>query len=535
VSREEGTPARPLSLEEARARLKELGYLDGRVERYLFRRAFEGRGGLLVPAVLIGAVSCALASLAAVAASEPGFARSPAALFSLLLHLSLANLLPAALLGLALAWVADRSRSPGRTASGLGLAAAGLVFFLWIGGTYGLAREWAAPSLLWGLPVAAAAFFLATGVRSGFLARAFSRSRALPRRRRGRLAAVAAAAGVLVAAAFFASRGEDSQGSAPRPSPREEKLVVIAVDGLALDSRDRDTAAPIAALLAEGATGWWPAKEASPPEVWTDLATGVPASRHGVRALERVRPLGSPLALRPPLGTGWYLRRIGPAPGLVSSAPVSASDREALAFWEVAASAGIPVLAAGWWASGPWPGATILDNRELLTGARGGLEADGKAIEAFRKGEGASVATVYLPGADILRGDPARRAGALSRIEAFLRSQVERARRGEIALAVLAADSHPAAGALGRLVVFDGAPARTMRIGPFDVAPSLLARAGVPVARDLPGRPVPALFREGALETASVETYGPRIAPASPSRESDREYLEKLKSLGYMN
>jgi hypothetical protein len=30
----------PLPLEEARRRLKELGYLDGRVERFLFRRAF---------------------------------------------------------------------------------------------------------------------------------------------------------------------------------------------------------------------------------------------------------------------------------------------------------------------------------------------------------------------------------------------------------------------------------------------------------------------------------------------------------------
>lgn len=527
----------PLSLEEARARLKELGYLDGRVERYLFRRAFEGRGGLLMPAVLLGDLAAALASLAAAAAAEPGFGRSPAAVLSLLLHLGLADLVPAAVLGLAVAGTADRSRSPGPTSAALALGLAGLIFFLWIGGTYALAREFALPSLLWGVPVAIAVFLFATSVRSGFLARAYAHSRVVPGRRRGRILAVTAAAGILLGALLLALRREDSEVTAPRPSPRRERLAVIAVDGLGLDSREREPAAPVRALLDQGATGWWLAKDASPPEIWTDLATGAPASVHGVRALERVRPLGSPLALRPPLGTGWYLRRLGPALGLVSSAPVSAADRGAVAFWEVAASAGLPALSVGWWASGPWPGATVMDNRELLSGARDGLEVNEKAMAAYRKGEGsAGLATVYLPGADILREDPARRAEALARLADFLRGEIARARRGEIALAVLAAESHPAPGALGRLVVFDGASPKTMRIRSLDVAPSLLARAGIPAARDLPGRPAAALFREGSLDTGSVESYGARIAPrASASRQSDQEYLEKLRSLGYMN
>jgi hypothetical protein len=47
---------------------------------------------------------------------------------------------------------------------------------------------------------------------------------------------------------------------------------------------------------------------------------------------------------------------------------------------------------------------------------------------------------------------------------------------------------------------------------------------------------VAALFAPGSLETQSVETYGSRIAPAPPARRgSDREYLERLKSLGYLN
>ena len=107
---------------------------------------------------------------------------------------------------------------------------------------------------------------------------------------------------------------------------------------------------------------------------------------------------------------------------------------------------------------------------------------------------------------------------------------------GEEVLIVLAQDSHPAASALGRMFVFDGRqPARTIQARAEDAAPSILARAGVPPAADLAGRPAVALFPSGALEATSVATYGPRIAPAaSRPAVTDREYLEKLKSLGYL-
>ena len=109
--------------------------------------------------------------------------------------------------------------------------------------------------------------------------------------------------------------------------------------------------------------------------------------------------------------------------------------------------------------------------------------------------------------------------------------------RSECVLVVLAADSHPkAAGALGRMVVFDGATEpRSVRIRPEDVAPSILARSGVPAPRDLAGAPVAALFAPGSLETLTVASWGPRVVPPAAVRpESDREYLEKLRSLGYL-
>lgn len=145
--------------------------------------------------------------------------------------------------------------------------------------------------------------------------------------------------------------------------------------------------------------------------------------------------------------------------------------------------------------------------------------------------------TVYLPGADILRSDRGRRAVALSETRAFLDEQASAARsRGDV-LVLLAADSHPVPGARGRIAVLEpnGARPGDRRIRAVDVAPSILARAGIPPARDLPGAPVAGLFAPGTLDPERVPSYGPRIPPPrARSRESDREYLEKLKSLGYL-
>lgn len=531
----------PLSLDEARRRLRDLGYLNGGVERFLFRRAFAGRGGLFLPAILLGAFAAAIASLAAVETAEAGFGESLAAAAALVVHLFFADLAIAALLALLLGFAADRSRAPAGAATAAGLAAAGVVFFLWISGAWSLSREIPARALLWGAPVALAALLLARAVRTGFLARAYAHSRALPSRRRRRVFLAAALTGILAAAAIFTSRGRLAPPPPALPAPRGGAVVVVAVDGLALDVKASDALSGVRELLGTGATGWWPAKKAAPPEVWTDLSTGETPSRHGVRALTRVRPKGSPIGLRPPLGTAWYLRRLGPALRLVSSAPVSASDRRRLAFWEVAASAGLPAAAVGWWASGPWPGAEVVGNEEILAGASDGISADRRAIEAarLRRRGGQQVLTVYLPGLDIQRDDPnpERRPEALLQLHRYLEEEVSRAIAGQGALVILAAESHPAPFSLGRMVVFDGRlPVKTLAIRPEDVAPSILARAGLPVAADLPGHPVAALFPPGVLETTTVPTYGTRTAPATPrSALTDREYLDKLKSLGYLN
>ncbi len=524
------------TLDEARARLRELGYLDAGVDRLLFRPVFEGRGGAFLTAVVIGALAAALSAVAAVEAAEPGFGGSPASIAALFLHLFAADLLPAALLAVILSWFAERVRTPGIAATIAGMVSALIVFALWIGGTYSLGRTLSARTLLWVVPIGVAALFLAAAVRLGFLALAFARAGMLPRRMLRRVFAAAAAAGLLVAILLLFSRHEPPAAPAPQPSPRAALGVVIAVDGLDLDGSGKG--GPAAALLSGGASGWWPAEPVSPPEIWTTLATGDFPDRHGVRALTRVRPLGAALALRPPWGTSWYLRHLGPALRLVSNAPVSHVDRRRLDFWEVSASAGLPSLSVGWWAAGPWPGATVVENRTVFARAADGPGADREAIAVFdaELPKGFRLSTAYLPGCDIAREDPPARERARLAIVQALESWVARARRGEVVLVVLAADSHPGPGALGRMVVFDGeGGAQSVRIRPEDAAPSILARMGVPAARDLPGRPVATLFAPGTVEPATVATYGPRIAPAaSAAPESDREYLEKLRSLGYL-
>ena len=178
-----------------------------------------------------------------------------------------------------------------------------------------------------------------------------------------------------------------------------------------------------------------------------------------------------------------------------------------------------------------------MGNEEILAAASNGLEADRRAMDLFRAAPpGQQVRTIYLPGLDILRNDAKKRRDGLDQVRRFLEDEISSgAASRDDALIVLACDSHSPA--LARAFVFDGARApTTSRVRPEDVTPSILARAGIAAARDLDGRPDAELFASGSLEAATVASYGLRVAPGDPRpRPADREYLEKLKSLGYLN
>ena len=280
------------TLEEARSRLRELGYLDAPVERLLFRTVFSGRGGAFFPAVLIGAFAAALSAIAAIAAGEPGVAGSPATVAAVFLHVFAADLVPAAALAFLLSRLAERSRTPGLAATFAGFGAALVIFALWSLGTYGLAR---------GPLGGRASLGPAGGPR-----RAPPRFGGPPRVHRARVRALRRAAAPGQPPGV--PRGRARSGCSPRSCfsspgarrPRSRRRSPRR--GPRRWSSRRSTGSPSTGpsaprrwspCSARGASGWWPAERVSPPEIWTTLATGVSSRRHGVRALSRVRPLGA--------------------------------------------------------------------------------------------------------------------------------------------------------------------------------------------------------------------------------------------------
>jgi predicted AlkP superfamily phosphohydrolase/phosphomutase len=80
---------------------------------------------------------------------------------------------------------------------------------------------------------------------------------------------------------------------------------------------------------------------------------------------------------------------------------------------------------------------------------------------------------------------------------------------------------------------------RIASAGLVDVLPTLLRLLDVPIAQDLEGRVIADALDAGFLGSrpaASVATYGPLDRPAEPGEsELDRNVLERLRSLGYIN
>jgi hypothetical protein len=91
------------------------------------------------------------------------------------------------------------------------------------------------------------------------------------------------------------------------------------------------------------------------------------------------------------------------------------------------------------------------------------------------------------------------------------------------------------------ILAFRGSGAATVRTAAtaLDVAPTILHALGVPVARDLDGRVIEALFAPGSLANypiRGVDTYGLKATVSRPRswQPLDEEALERLRSLGYV-
>jgi hypothetical protein len=512
------------TLEQVRERLRAQGYLEAGLERAIFTA--PKASGAVWPSVLGAAAAGAVATAAAALAR--GAVSPPSGVALVLLALFAAFLPVAAAVGAMLYLVSRLLRvpaNPGRSSLLAALAGATGVFALFTAGVRSLAPGAGSHPILAVAAVSVAAFYFARLVRATALSLALRRLVEVPERPYFRRGAAAAVAVLLVTSLLLAGRSRSASSFPPLTIRSEARrpLLVVGLDGVAGEA--------LGALGAAPASATWSRALGAPPEVWTTLATGVLPSRHGVRAFERVS-LFRAVSVRPPAGSSWAFRLPLTWAGVALRLPVSGAERRAYAFWEVAARAGLPTVAVNWWASESLPGAAVIGNREIALEARSGAQDDEVSIRRFREERARrrpALATVYLPGADIDRGPVTAPAAD------FLVREVEEARRGREDLWILYDEGRR--GHRGGMRIWDE-KARAARVdaAAADAAPTILARLGIPVAADLDGTPLTELFEPGALVPGTVATYGPRTASdaASPS-PAGREYLERLRSLGYLN
>jgi hypothetical protein len=162
---------------------------------------------------------------------------------------------------------------------------------------------------------------------------------------------------------------------------------------------------------------------------------------------------------------------------------------------------------------------------------------------------------VYLPGLDIAQhallgsGNPVSPSALTARLDAlrgyyrFLDTQLGRvAHPGEGELVFLIAQPGRIATITHGLAAVAGAHAASgvdLEGRTTSLAPTILHALGVPVSRELAGRPLVQVFDESfatRFPVREVETYGRRALPSGlrEGQPLDREMIERLRSLGYV-
>ncbi len=346
------------------------------------------------------------------------------------------------------------------------------------------------------------------------------------------------------------------------------------------------------ALLDRGARGRLRAEpQRVPALVWTTIATGRGPEAHGIQAASarRVAGLRTPLALGPSEGPiAAALARATDVLRLTRSEPATSMLRAVKAFWNIASEKGLRVGVVNWWAT--WPadpvnGYLVSDRTAFKLEKGGAPDRDvqppelfgrltppvasdnraealdlfaARAATALRGTAPPDVEAVYLPGLDIFTmqqlGDAS--AADLASLEGRVRAVREYYRFVDRLIGEAAADlgqgdvlvlvgdpgrlarsgSAPAEGTL----VLVGGPTRTVDLGEVserDIAPTVLHLIGLPVSRELDGRVLEIAFEPAFMKAHAVRTvaaFGRRARTRHAESAFDRDVLEELKSLGYI-
>jgi hypothetical protein len=402
-------------LDELREQLKALGYLDARVDRFVLgggaRRTkaialaagASARLGLLTGLLLGPAAAIGLRS------RVPGLVTNGLDAIVLAAYLAVlfavATALVAGLAILAGAALARRSAASSRfpqrarriaAAAGL-LAGLGCVIYLslwWrtamaagstsVGWTSAILIIAVAISLLIGHGVTVTV--LAFLARSG-LSRSLQPGLPLSSWRAILPLASLSFAGALAVLLLVPSSRIEPAAPALTVVPTGQRVLVLAIDGLDQALLDRLRGAgrlpTLGRLLGRAVAALPSDADRDPARVWTTIATGQPAERHGVRSLEarQVAGLGGRLQ---PGSSGWSA--ITAATDLLRlTRPTIASGEARLipAFWEVAARAGLRTAVVHWWATWPAPEdlGIVISDRAILRLEHGGQQ-DGEIAPA---------------------------------------------------------------------------------------------------------------------------------------------------------
>jgi hypothetical protein len=406
-------------------------------------------------------------------------------------------------------------------------------------------------------------------------------------------AAVVFYAGAVGAAAYL-GRDEDAPDFAVIPTGL--RVRVLGVDGLERRMTEQMTSRGemphLRALLDRGAQGRLLAEpQRVPALVWTTIATGRGPEAHGIQAASarRVAGLRTPLALGPSEGPlAAALARTTDVLRLTRSEPATSMLRAVKAFWNIASDKGLRVGVVNWWAT--WPADPVngylVSDRTAFKLEKGGapdrdvqppeifgrlsppVVSDNRAealdvfaasaATALRGTSPPDVEAVYLPGLDIFTmqqlgdasaADLASLAARLSAVREYYRF-VDRL-VGEAAADLGAGDVLVLVGDPGRLarggtalaegtLVMVGGPTRTVDLGEVserDIAPTVLHLIGLPVSRELDGRVLEAAFEPAFMKAHAVRTvaaFGRRARTRHAESAFDRDVLEELKSLGYI-